>query len=80
MDIVADNHRNTCVGYDMAWGVHFGSTVQNGMRVKSANNLQHQYRAPLVDAWIKKQGGLRQDLRYLYVPAQTVEQAYGLCP
>jgi len=80
MDIVADNHRKTCVGYDMAWGVHFARTVQNGSAVKSPDVMQHHYRAPLVANWIAKKGGMRPDLRYMYVPSETVEQAYGLCP
>ncbi len=79
MDIVADNKRRTCVGYDMAWAVHYGTVRQNGVRVKSADFLQHEYRAPLIRDWIKEHG-MREDLRYSYVPAEIVEQAYGLCP
>ncbi|MGO8034941.1 hypothetical protein [Rhizobium leguminosarum] len=80
MDLVADNHRKTCVGYDMAWGVHFARYVENGSIFRSEDIVQYKYRAPLIAEWIKKQGGMRPDLRYMYVPSETVEQAYGLCP
>ncbi|OCP08002.1 MULTISPECIES: hypothetical protein [unclassified Ensifer] len=69
----------TCVGWDMAWGVHTAAEpAPDGSYYLSPD--QYRYEAPAIREWIAAQGGMKPGFRYRYVPSELVEQTYGLCP